>query len=150
MDAHDDMPPLDRRRMAALLERAEAEGGLASQVALEARHTIGVLERELSLLRAAITPRGTTLEDHPADRIIADLCDRRGLKGEWGLLDDDIAREVRDAWAAIIDAGDPPLSLEELGNLLDVLEDPHLELDADQVETREGLRAWLAARGAAT
>ena len=36
--------------------------------------------------------------------IIKDLTDRRGLKGEWYLLDDDIEREIINEWSRIIAA----------------------------------------------
>lgn len=57
---------------------------------------------ELVRLRDLLAPRGTRLQDSPVDRIIADLCDRRGLKGEWALIDPDIQDEIRERWAAII------------------------------------------------
>ena len=35
--------------------------------------------------------------------IIRDLSDRRGLRQEWDLIDEDIRREIRAEWAALID-----------------------------------------------
>lgn len=34
--------------------------------------------------------------------IIWDLSDRRGLKGEWNAIDDDIKREIRREWRRIV------------------------------------------------
>lgn len=36
------------------------------------------------------------------DAIIEDLTDRRGLRGEWGQIDDDIKAEIRETWIAIV------------------------------------------------
>lgn len=36
------------------------------------------------------------------DRIIADLSDRRGLRGEWDQIDADIQTEIRDNWSRIL------------------------------------------------
>lgn len=34
--------------------------------------------------------------------IVDDLCGRRGFRQAWDDVDDDIAREIRETWAAII------------------------------------------------
>ena len=34
--------------------------------------------------------------------IIADLSDRRGIKGEWLNIDEDIQQEIRETWVALI------------------------------------------------
>jgi hypothetical protein len=34
--------------------------------------------------------------------IIFDLSDRRGLKGQWNLIDDDTQEEIKEAWKQII------------------------------------------------
>jgi hypothetical protein len=36
------------------------------------------------------------------EAIETDLTDRRGLKGEWHLIDSDIQDEIRDTWAKLI------------------------------------------------
>lgn len=37
------------------------------------------------------------------DAIIEDLSDRRGLGQEWEQVDDEIKKEIKDTWAAIIE-----------------------------------------------
>jgi hypothetical protein len=37
--------------------------------------------------------------------IIADLCNRRGLRQEWEGIDDDIQREIRNEWIKIVKQG---------------------------------------------
>lgn len=34
--------------------------------------------------------------------IIADLTGRRGLRQEWDQIDDDVKREIRDTWIALV------------------------------------------------
>lgn len=36
------------------------------------------------------------------DAIVADISDRRGLKGEWAAIEDEIRMEIRGTWEAII------------------------------------------------
>ena len=37
-----------------------------------------------------------------AEAIVADLCDRRGLKDVWAEMDSRTRREIRDEWARLI------------------------------------------------
>ena len=37
------------------------------------------------------------------DGIIRDLSDRRGLRHEWDMIDDDIRAEIRDVWIGIVE-----------------------------------------------
>jgi hypothetical protein len=36
------------------------------------------------------------------DKIIDDLSDRRGLSGEWDMIDDEIRHEIRETWIEIV------------------------------------------------
>lgn len=40
--------------------------------------------------------------DKAIDALIADICDRRGLKWEWEKIDDDVVQEIRAAWRDIL------------------------------------------------
>lgn len=43
-----------------------------------------------------------TIEHRIVEAIIYDLSDRRGLKGEWNMIDADIKRQIREAWRRIV------------------------------------------------
>ena len=49
------------------------------------------------------------------DAIIANLCDRRGLRGKWEEIDKDIQQEIRSTWIGLVQI--------ELGTISD-MEDP--------------------------
>lgn len=42
------------------------------------------------------------IADKAVQKIVEDLNDRRGLKGEWRQIDKEIQKEIRDEWAMII------------------------------------------------
>jgi hypothetical protein len=43
-----------------------------------------------------------TVEQRIVEAIIFDLSDRRGLSGEWDMIDDDIKKQIRAAWREIV------------------------------------------------
>lgn len=46
------------------------------------------------------------MNDEQIKKLVAalefDISDRRGLSGEWDMIDDDVKQGIRDAWAALI------------------------------------------------
>lgn len=42
------------------------------------------------------------IADKAVQKIIDDLTDRRGLKGEWHQIDPETQKEIRDEWSMII------------------------------------------------
>lgn len=43
-----------------------------------------------------------SLVNATVDRIVADICNRRGLRHEWEMIDEDVVEEIRQHWFVII------------------------------------------------
>lgn len=73
------------------------------QARVEATLALGRHDKAASVYRSQLQREGLALA---AERIVArledDISDRRGLKWEWGKIDDDVKDEIRSAWKDLI------------------------------------------------